>query len=175
MFPTRTPLPYLSASRLRGGIFLAGAALAATAIAAAGGTVPRADAQPGPTQLLHFGVRFSPQDVVDVPPRQRHPGDYRAGDYVVFSDVLTNRSGKPVGTEGGSGLITRVDPSVQLDYVLSIQLPGGQVVAQGLASPAAAKHLAVIGGTGRFSGARGDLHLVEHRDDTGALTLSLRR
>ena len=59
------------------------------------------------SRVLHFGVRFSPQNVIDVPPLQQHDGDYQPGDYVVFSDVLTNRAAHPVGTEGGSGLITQ--------------------------------------------------------------------
>src|SRR4029077_14409058 len=58
------------------------------------------------TTELKFGVRFSPFRVVDVPPKATHPGDFQPGDYTVFSDVLTDRTGRHVGTEAGSGLIT---------------------------------------------------------------------
>jgi hypothetical protein len=157
------------------------AATAAVALAAAV-AITTADAGgpaaggAGPAQeVLHFRVLFSPQDIIDVPPRQRHLGDYRPGDYTVFSDVLTNRTGTRVGTEGGAGLITRVGPRhVQIQYSLTIRLPLGQIVAQGLASPEPSKHLAIIGGTRSYSGARGRLDLVEHRNNTGRLTLTLR-
>jgi hypothetical protein len=127
------------------------------------------------SHVLHFGVRFSPQNVIDVPPLQQHEGDYQPGDYVIFSDVLTNRAGQAVGAEGGSGLITQVGASgVQLYYSLAIQLPGGQITAQGLSSPAPAKRLALTGGTGDYTGASGSLDLVENGDGTGSLTLTLR-
>jgi hypothetical protein len=129
----------------------------------------------GASRVLHFGVQFSPQNVIDVPPLQQHDGDYRPGDYVVFSDVLTNRTADPVGTEGGSGLITQVsDTAIQLYYSLAIQIPGGQITAQGLASPAPTKRLAVTGGTGAYTGAAGSLELIENGDGTGSLTLTLR-
>jgi hypothetical protein len=124
---------------------------------------------------LRFGVKFSPFTVIDVPPRATHPGDYQPGDYTVFSDVLTDRTGRRVGTEGGSGLITKVSNSeVQLCYTLAIRLRGGQIAVQGLASPAPDKRLAVVGGTNRFLGARGHFHLVEHRNGTGVLVITLR-
>lgn len=127
------------------------------------------------SHVLHFGVKFSPQNVIDVPPLQQHDGDYQPGDYVVFSDVLTNRAGDPVGTEGGSGLITQVsDTTIQLYYSLAIQLPGGQITAQGLSSPAPAKRIAITGGTGAYTGAAGTLDLIENGDETGSLTLTLR-
>jgi hypothetical protein len=127
------------------------------------------------SHVLHFGVQFSPQNVIDVPPLQQHEGDYQPGDYTVFSDVLTDRAGKPVGAEGGSGLITQVSAAgVQLYYSLAIQIAGGQITAQGLGSPAPTKRLAITGGTGDYTGTSGSLDLVEHGDGTGSLTLTLR-
>jgi hypothetical protein len=112
---------------------------------------------------------------VDVPPAQKHPGDYQPGDYVTFSDVLRNAQGKAVGTEAGAGLITRIDAStVQVYYTMALQLPGGQIAAQGISSNAPTKHLAVVGGTGRYLDAAGNLQLVENGDGTGRLTLTLR-
>lgn len=128
-----------------------------------------------PSRVLHFGVQFSPQNVIDVPPLQQHKGDYQPGDYTVFSDVLTNRGADPVGTEGGSGLITQVSATnVQLYCSLAIQIPGGQITAQGLSSPAPTKRLAITGGTGAYTGASGALDLIENGDGTGSLTLTLR-
>lgn len=126
-------------------------------------------------RTLHFEVRFSPFNLVDVPPSAGAEGDYRPGDYVTFSDTLLDRSGQRVGTEAGSGLITRVsDSAIQLVYTMTVRLHGrGQISAQGLSSSAPTKHLAVTGGTGRFIGAEGYLDLVERSDGTGSLDVTL--
>jgi hypothetical protein len=42
---------------------------------------------------MRFGVQFSPFNVIEVPPVQATPGDYRAGGYAVFSNVLTYKLG----------------------------------------------------------------------------------
>ena len=127
------------------------------------------------TQVLHFGVDFSPPNLVHVPRVPPQPGDYQAGDYVKFNDVLRNGQGKAVGTEAGSGVITRIDASsVEVVYSMAVQLPGGQLAAQGISSNAPTKHLAITGGTGQYVGAAGDLELIENGDGTGRLTLTLR-
>jgi hypothetical protein len=128
----------------------------------------------GHPQILHFGIHFSPQNVIDVLPLQQSDGDYRAGDYTVFSDTLTDGHGKNVGTEGGTGVITKVDATgAQINYTLTIEIAGGQITAQGLGSPDPHKHLAITGGTGKYVGARGEVDAIEHGDDTGSLTLTL--
>ena len=126
-------------------------------------------------RTLHFDVKFSPFNVIDVPPTAQAEGDYRPGDYAIFSDALLDRSGQRVGTEAGSGLITRVsDTGIQVVYTMAVRLHGrGQISAQGLGSPAPTKRLAVTGGTGRFIGADGYLELVEHGDGTGSLDITL--
>jgi hypothetical protein len=152
---------------------LAGSVLSASA---ATDTSRRSSAPKSHVTKLRFGVKFSPFRVIDVPPRATHPGDYRPGDYTVFSDVLTNPAGRRVGTEGGSGLITKISNSgAQVYYTMAVRLDGGQIAVQGLASPAPDKRLAVVGGTHEFLGARGNLHLVERRDGTGRLVITLRR
>lgn len=124
--------------------------------------------------VLRFAVRFSPFHIVDVPPLAQHDGDVGIGDYVVFGDDLLDAKGRVVGTEGGSGLVTRVSATeAQVFYDLAIVLPQGQIAAQGLASPASAKHLGIVGGTGRYVGAEGHLDLVENGDGTGSLVLTL--
>lgn len=126
-------------------------------------------------RVLRFGVHFSPFHVIDVPPRQTHPGDYKAGDYTVFSDTLTDHTGRHVGSEAGTGTITRVAKSgAQIYYAMAIQLHGGQITGSGLGSPAPVKHLAVNGGTGSFTGARGSIRVVENGDGTGTLEVTLR-
>jgi hypothetical protein len=164
------------AARVRRGV------TAAIAVAVlAGGAVTAASAQSSTTrkqshskQIMRFGVKFSPHNVIDVPPLQRTDGDYQPGDYAVFSDILTNRAGKSVGTEGGSGLITKVSPSgAQIYFSLAIKLHNGQIAAAGLASTAPHKRLAIVGGTGAYTGANGRIDLIENGDGTGSLKLTL--
>src|SRR4051794_7257974 len=126
-------------------------------------------------RVLRFDVKFSPQNVIDVPPLQATPGDYKPGDYVTFGDVLVDRAGRQVGTEAGTGMITRVDHSgAQIFYSMAIELRGGQITAAGIGSPDPHKHLAVTGGTASFTGASGAVTVLEHRDQTGVLTIRLR-
>lgn len=157
----------------------------AAALGLTGSSVVAASAQPhlssaatasaNDVSVLRFGVTFSPQNVIDVPPRAEHLGDYQPGDYVTFSDTLTHPSGDVVGKEAGSGLITKIiNTHVQVYYTMAIKLPGrGQIAAQGLSSNAPTKRLAITGGTGQFNGVSGHLDLVEHRNGTGTLTLTL--
>jgi len=127
--------------------------------------------------VLRFGVRFSPLTVIDVPPLQTAPGDYLAGDYVVFGDVLVDQAGRRVGAEAGTGTITRVDDTGgQIFYSMAIQLDRGQITAGGIGSADAHKFLAVTGGTGSFTGAAGSIQVDENGDeaDTGSLVITLR-
>lgn len=164
--------------RRRRGLALA-AVLAAVLLpvtAASGDTSTRSQPRDGDSRrTLHFDVKFSPFNLIDVPPTAQGEGDYRPGDYAVFSDTLLDRSGRRVGTEAGTGLITRVsDSGIQVVYTMTVRLHGrGQISAQGLGSPNPNKQLAVTGGTGRFVGADGYLDLVEHGDGTGTLDITL--
>ena len=116
----------ITSSRLRLGATASAAALAAVGILAATGNAVGAGG-PAPdrdVRVLQFGVKFSPQNVIDVPPLQQHPGDYRPGDYATFGDVLTNSNGRRVGVEAGAGLITRVgDAGAQIFFNMAIKLP----------------------------------------------------
>jgi Dirigent-like protein len=176
MYDTRTRRRAAAAQVRRHGVIaaIAVAVLAGGAVTAASASTPSTHTSGHGRQVLHLGVKFSPFNVIDVPPLQKTDGDFQPGDYAVFSDVLTNQAGKKVGTEGGSGLITKVSSSgAQVYFSLAIKLPHGQVAAAGLASTAPHKRIAVVGGTGAYSGARGRLDLVEKGDGTGTLTLTL--
>lgn len=164
----------VAVAALTGGSALAASTSAAAPAAPGTATaLASASAAHGVT-VLRFAVRFSPFHLVDVPPLGKTPEDVGIGDYVVFSDELLDRDGHVAGTEGGSGLVTKVSTTgAQVFYSLAVQLPHGQLAASGLASPAATKQLAVIGGTGRYVGARGHLDLVENGDGTGRLVITL--
>jgi len=160
--------------------YVPGLALALTLTTVGAGTVMAAAPTPAPTaatradstQRLHFAVEFSPFQVIDLPPKD----ELQPGDYSVFSDRLLNRAGRVVGVQGGSGLVTKVRATgAQVYFTLAVRLPHGQIAAAGLSSTAATKRLAVVGGTGRYSGAAGHAVLVENGDDTGTLTIILRR
>jgi len=157
-----------------------GTAFVTTSLVAAGlvtAAAPSSHASAEHSRVLRFGVQFSPFTVIDVPPLQTTPGDYKPGDYTVFGDVLTDKAGSHVGTEAGTGTITRVDKSgVQIFYTMAIKLRGGQITASGIGSPAPRKRLAVTGGTGSFTGASGSIRLVENGDaaNTGSLKITLR-
>ena len=167
----------ITSSRLRLGATASAAALAAVGILAATGNAVGAGG-PAPdrdVRVLQFGVKFSPQNVIDVPPLQKHPGDYRPGDYATFGDVLTNSNGRRVGVEAGAGLITRVgDAGAQIFFNMAIKLPAGSITVAGISSADPHKHLVVTGGTGSFLGAKGGVYLIEHRDQTGSLRVTLR-
>jgi len=153
------------------------AAIVAVAIGTAAALTGAAAAPhtPRPAHVLRYGVQFSAPNVIDVPPLQQQPGDFQPGDYVTFSDDLLDVHGKLVGTEAGSGMITRLDStSVQVFYSMAIELAGGQIAAQGIASNAPDKHLVITGGTGTYLNVAGDLQLIENGDGTGTLTLTLR-
>ena len=128
-----------------------------------------------PVHVLRYSVQFSAPNLIDVPPLQQQPGDFQPGDYVTFSDDLLDAHGNHVGTEAGSGMITRLDSTtVQVFYSMAIELAGGQIAAQGIASNAPDKHLVITGGTGTYLNIVGELQLIENGDGTGSLTLTMR-
>lgn len=148
------------------------ALLTSTTAAGAPSTAPAVSSPAHHGTVLRFAVTFSDHYVVDVPPA--NPNGVGLGDYAVFSDQLLDRKGHVVGTEGGSGLVTKISKTeAQVFFTLAIQLPHGQIAASGLSSPAPSKQLAVTGGTGRYVGARGHLDLVENGDGTGSLVITL--
>ena len=73
--------------------------------------------------------------------------------------------------------VVPADPPINLSCQVSYQLRDGQVVAQGRASNAPVKTLAIVGGTGRYVGASGELELTElgNAENTGTLVLRLDR
>jgi hypothetical protein len=69
------------------------------------------------------------------------------------------------------------DPPIRLACQVTYELPDGQIAAQGRATNAPVKTLAVVGGTGRYSGASGELVLTElgNAQNTGTLAITLDR
>ncbi|HEV3495321.1 MAG TPA: hypothetical protein VHA34_03105 [Actinomycetes bacterium] len=100
-------------------------------------------------------------------------GEPSLGDYVVFHDLLLT-NGKQVGDEGGTCPLVDVEQGL-IHCTGTIRLPGGQLTFQGLTTTDPTKQIAITGGTGRYQGAGGEATLVENPDQTGTLTIRLRR
>ena len=153
-------LPFLSGALalllLLGGVAIAGAA-------------PKAKPADDKARTLRFDVQFSPFHLVDV----GGDGEPSLGDYVVFHDLLLT-NGKQVGDEGGTCPLVDVEQGL-IHCTGTIRLPGGQLTFQGLTTTDPTKQIAITGGTGRYQGAGCEATLVENPDQTGTLTIRLRR
>lgn len=162
-------------------ITVAIAAAATLAVTPASGASSRPDdGQGGGNHTLRFDVHFRDfnKNYVDI----GAPGP-TVGDLLVFRDRLFDPvSHQQVGVEGGTCTITDVQAGFQTHCVGTVMLADGQICFQGLATDAAVKPLAVVGGTGKYQGASGVLTLVENGDGTntgqddgtGTLTIALR-
>jgi hypothetical protein len=95
----------------------------------------------------------------------------------VFQDAILDRSGRQVGVQGGTCTITaQLADGTQISCVGTVSLPAGQIAYQGLATDAPRKHLAVVGGTGRYRSAAGELTVLElGENEAGTLTIRLTR
>ena len=102
--------------------------------------------------------------VIELTTKQVHQGfidhgepGFSADDVIVFSNDLY-RDGEKVGEDGGTCTVTRIaDGAATLHCLGTNSLPGGQISVQGLAAPDEPFELAITGGTGRYSNARGQV------------------
>lgn len=163
------------------------AALGILTLSAASPAGDAVDRSHGRSRVLAFDVQFSGfflldfgpdgvREVTSITDPQLSPS---LGDQIVFEDTLL-RDGVQVGAGGGACTVTAVvpaDPPIALSCQVSYQLAGGQIVAQGRASNAAVKTLAVVGGTGAYVGAHGELVITElgNAENTGTLRITLER
>ena len=124
--------------------------------------------------VLRYDIRFRPQEDNYVDLGSPGPG---VGDLLVFQDRILDRRGRQVGVEGGSCTITALlEDGFQTHCVGTVSLPGGQIAFQGLVTDAPEKRMAVVGGTGRYRTAAGELTVLElGEDEAGTLTIRLAR
>jgi len=81
-----------------------------------------------------------------------------AGDILTFAnDVFDASNTNKVGTD--QGVCIRVLPKVSWDCRWTLNLPEGQLMVQGPFFDQANSVLAIVGGTGQYAGARGDMQL----------------
>lgn len=162
-----------------------GAGLAVLTLTGASAGTDAVGTSHGRARTLTFDVQFSGFFILDFgPDGVREVTDVRQvspsrGDQIVFEDALLRR-GTQVGAGGGTCTVTAVvpaDPPLALSCQVTYQLAGGQIAAQGRASNAPVKTLAVVGGTGKYTGASGELVLTElgNEENTGTLVITLNR
>jgi allene oxide cyclase-like protein len=151
-----------------GGGAVSAAAAPAKSAATSAATSAAAPARNADT-VLTFDIVFRPQAENYVDLGSPGPG---IGDLLVFQDRII-RSGRQVGVEGGSCTITAIlSDGFQTHCVGTVSLPGGEIAFQGLVTDKPEKRMAVVGGTGRYRAAAGELTVLElGHDDAGTLTV----
>jgi hypothetical protein len=139
---------------LLGALLLGGGAVAA--VAQAGADKPS-------TLDLALDGQHALRTYVDAPPKHATgASDDSPGDTVVMHAPVLDKSGVRVGVLDATFITTapgssaRRDGSEQLGG--TFRLPGGQIAVLGtVGSYARTSHVAIIGGTGRYAGASGDI------------------
>ncbi|MGN6474015.1 MAG: hypothetical protein ACTHK4_10275 [Mycobacteriales bacterium] len=130
---------------------VAGALSAAAAIT----VVPIASASSSTastSSTIHLVERGGGLKVVDNPPKAKHPYDFSPGDIVVVSRVLHH----PGGAVAGHLRLTCIATTATTQQCEgAADLSGDLLEFAGVSSPSPSTHIAVIGGTGMFAGARG--------------------
>ena len=96
-----------------------------------------------------------------------------AGDILTFAnEVFDAANTAKVGDN--QGVCTRTVPGVAWDCGWTLTLPSGQIMVQGPFFDGANSVLAIIGGTGQFAGARGDMELLHVTPDDTRYTFTYR-
>jgi len=126
-------------------------AMAAALLASAGLlTAPTASADPA---VLTFIEHASTDAVHAIGPKADN-----AGDILTFAnDVYDASNTDKVGTD--QGICIRVIPGVSWDCRWTLNLAEGQLMVQGPFYDKANSVLAIVGGTGQYATARGDMQL----------------
>ncbi len=136
-------------------------------------------------RTLEFDVRFSDFFLLDFgPDGVRQVTSFQdpllspsKGDQTVFEDVLL-KDGEEAGAGSGSCVVTELrqaDPPLVLQCDITYELERGQIAVQGRTTNDPVKTLAIVGGTGRYVGASGEVTLTEFGDGTGSVVLRLSR
>ena len=116
-------------------------------------------------EVLRFGVRFG-DDLVD-----HAPTGPSVGDQLIVHDTVV-KGGRKVGSDAGVCTFASVQPQIA-SCVITFRLPRGQIAVQFANTPPPRKRAAIVGGTGRYRDARGELRILERPDQTGRLAFHL--
>ena len=141
------------------GIFTAGLVWACLA------AVPTAQAE-GETLVTIADARAGPAVVTDL----GEPGD-SVGDLVTFDQPLLDAEGRPIGNNSGVCVRTRVGHSYQCQWTLTFE--DGTVQVAGRELEEGTSIIPIVGGTGTYAGASGEMRSVNNGDGTFTQTLYL--
>jgi hypothetical protein len=130
---------------------------AAALVAPVGGNAFAADTPHVTT--LRYTLHFSPLTVIDVGAKGSS-----LGDEIVSHDIVFSKSGKRLGYDSQTCVITNLHPP-QLGCSLVFALPGGTITGQYIGAPPPHKLVAITGGTGKYVGASGTIEVVESGRD----------
>lgn len=124
---------------------------------------------PGSTETLETiaDARIHSARFVDV----GEPGD-SVGDLFVFDQPLLDRDGKTIGNNSGFCIRTQVGHSSQCQWTLTLE--DGSIQVAGRERDQGASMIAIIGGTGAYSGISGEMRSVNNDDGTFTQTLRYR-
>jgi hypothetical protein len=128
-------------------------ALTVIAVSAAATTLDSAaQSQPSQARILHLVEKGGNLNVVDNPPKAKHRYDFSPGDIVVVDRVILDQS----GTQAGSlHLVCVATTATSQQCSGTEKLADGTIEVAGVSAPDPATTVAVIGGTGAYSGAHG--------------------
>lgn len=105
-----------------------------------------------PARAIKLVERGGATKFVDLPPRARHQFDFSPGDMAIITRRLDDLSGARAGSLEIA--CVTVTPTKQ-QCAGTIELHGGTLAVSGLSHPAPTTLVAVVGGTGTYTGARG--------------------
>jgi hypothetical protein len=139
------------------------------------GVTPHKAAVPhaaGTTQLVVF-TRHEHSVDVDEP-----PAGFSQGDESTVSAGLWNAAGQRVGRLDAAGTLTALLPThtARLQFTLTATVHGSQITATGILIGSDATHgfdAAVTGGTGKYRGADGEVHVQFLSGSSSRLTYQL--
>ena len=144
---------------------IAASVAAATVVSGVGASSSGASA--GVAALRFYERSGADARSIDNAPKGKKAG---RGDVVLYANPVFDRTGTQVGTDHGVCIVL-VPGQSQCDSTLA--LPKGQIVTHGLQGAKSGFDLAVIGGTGAYSGARGTMTMRPIKDGGSTLLISL--
>jgi len=135
-------------------------ATAAAALAAGGVVATTGSAQdPPPTLELVQRSSETRSAFVDNPPRRRES----RGDMFTLSGPVRDAAGRRVGRAEGAFVLTTAK---RAQGSATLLLDSGRLVIEGAVGPGRVSELAIVGGTGAYSSARGSVEVTETRRAT---------
>ena len=142
----------MQASKGRGLAAATVGAVLSGAVAAAAATGPNARAGGATPRTLHLVEKGGGLKIIDNLPKAKHPFDFSAGDLVIVSrDIFTS-----AGRRTGSLQLTCIATTATTQQCTGSEtLSGGMLELAGVSAPSPSTVVAVVGGTGRYTGARG--------------------